>query len=255
MPTIEDNLAHWTGYDWQRSGDEWSEVWGGTHALWHGTLMPRIAPFLRNASTILEIAPGFGRITQFLTDHCSRLIVVDLAERCVEACRQRFRDVPHIECHTNDGCSLPMVPDRSIDFVISFDSLVHAEIRAIRGYLEEMTRAFRPDGVGFIHHSNVGAFVDAESGEVAIDNRHWRGATVSAELFREACRDFELSCILQEVINWGGPHLTDCFSVFTPRGACWDRPPRVVENPGFMDEAVRLGNTVGMYSPDQRKAE
>jgi len=80
MADVEQNLAVWESWDWSQQGDEWSASWGGTPALWHGALLPRIHSFVPTG-TILEIAPGYGRWTQYLKDLCERLLVVDLARQ------------------------------------------------------------------------------------------------------------------------------------------------------------------------------
>src|SRR5687767_15634669 len=43
------------------------------------------------------------------------------------ACRERFVGDPRLEFHVNNGTSLDAAGTGSIDFVFSFDSLVHAE--------------------------------------------------------------------------------------------------------------------------------
>ena len=127
MADTESNLEIWNeSWDWSGRGDEWSDWWGGTPALWFGALLPRIHAFLP-AETILEIGPGYGRWSQYLKGLCRRLVLVDLAERCIEHCRGRFADASNIEYHVNDGRSLAMVEDGSVDLAFSFDSLVHAE--------------------------------------------------------------------------------------------------------------------------------
>ena len=109
MPSIEENLSVWNrSYDWSQEGDEWSSAWGGPEAEWFGTILPRIHALIP-AGTILEIAPGFGRWTHYLKDHCERLIVVDLSEKCIEACKTRFSSSAHITYHVNDGRSLEMI--------------------------------------------------------------------------------------------------------------------------------------------------
>lgn len=248
VPSIEENLARWTTYDWSRHDEEWSEVWGNSSALWHATLLPRIEVFLQESRSILEIAPGYGRFTRFLKDHCGRLVLVDLTARCIEACRERFSDEDHIDYHVNDGLSLGMVADRSIDFAFSFDSLVHADRDVVLSYLREFARVLSPTGVAFVHHSNMAAFADPADGTLTIENRHWRSTTVSAATVRAASAEIGLACPLQEVVNWGVPDLTDCLSVVTRRGSRWDREHRLVENPGFMDEALRIGGIVDLYS-------
>ncbi len=253
MPTIEENLAGWTAYDWNRQGEEWSQAWNGTEHLWWGTLYPRIMGFIP-AGTVLEIAPGFGRITHFLKDACDRLIGVDLTSRCIEACGERFRGDPHVELHVNDGLSLGMIADGSIDFAFSFDSLVHAEAEVLLSYARELGRKLSPTGVGFIHHSNLGAFVDPETGELPYPPPHSRTASMSARLFRRFCDDAGLSCQRQEIVNWGGYILHDCFSVFTRAGSPLAGPCVIWENPGFMNEAQALGSVARHYTPLSRKA-
>jgi len=137
VPTTEENLRSWSEtYDWPEGGEEWSKVWGGSEAQWSFVIHPRIHLFLPT-DTILEIAPGYGRWTQYLSPQCRRLVGVDLSATCVEACTRRFAQVPHASFQQNDGYSLAAIADHSIDFAFSFDSLVHAEQDVLAAYLRE----------------------------------------------------------------------------------------------------------------------
>ena len=113
---------------------------------------------------MLEIAPGYGRITQFLHPRCDRLTVVDLNETCISACRQRFARRPHITYNVNDGRSLAAAEDSAVDFALSFDSLVHADAHVIEGYLKQLATKLTADGVAVLHHSNAGAYRAAQDG-------------------------------------------------------------------------------------------
>jgi hypothetical protein len=111
MPTVEQNSNLWNqNYDWSHGGDEWSACWGGPEAQWFGAILPRIHAFLP-ADTILEIAPGFGRWTQFPKDYCRHLIVVDLSERCIEQCEKSLYPEFSIEYRVDDGKSLEFLAD------------------------------------------------------------------------------------------------------------------------------------------------
>ena len=249
MGTVEQNREYWSSsYPWPGSGDEWSIAWGGTEYLWHGTIFPRISAFVP-AGTILEIAPGYGRCTRYLKDLCDKLIVVDLAENCIEACRKRFTSSSHIEYLVNDGKSLDAVENGSIDFVFSWDSLVHAESDVLRSYLEQLSSKLKPGGYGFIHHSNIGALRDGENGELAVENRHWRAESMTAELFREYCGDAGLTCISQELVGWGRTDLTDSLSVFTRDAIGSYGEPVRLDNPEFMQEARRLKQISELFNP------
>lgn len=248
MPSVEDNLLTWgRDYDWPEGGHEWSSIWGGTDILWGGMLNPRIRCFVPTDS-ILEIAPGFGRITSYLIPRCNAYTGIDLAERCVLKCRNTFSEIMHASFHTTDGYSLPGVKDRSIDFAFSFDSLVHSESDVLEAYAHELARVLRPDGFAFLHHSNVGEYRDPVSGELTISNDHWRGSSMSARLMRDYATKAGIRCVAQEIINWGSPHLTDCFSLLMARPPSTSTETQIVKNPNFMDRAVDLGRAARLFA-------
>jgi SAM-dependent methyltransferase len=229
--------------------------------LWARSLRPRIGRLLP-ARSVLEIAPGYGRWTSYLLEECDRLIGVDITDHCVDVCRERFGGMREARFFVNDGASLSMVADASIDFAFSFDSLVHVEAPQIQSYLEELARTLTPGGAAFLHHSNLGAYADARSGSVPafVVERHWRATTMSARAFRIASAAAGLRCVSQEIINWigrdtevdrhqlPGPHLplTDCLSVVVrePAGA----PVRVYINRRFVDEWRQLIDLATVYA-------
>lgn len=221
--------------------------------------MPRINRFLPTG-TILEIAPGGGRWTQFLNRFCDRLIGVDLSPVCIDICQRRFSADPRREFHVNDGCSLEMVKDRSIDFVFCFDSLVHAEADAVDGYLRQLVRKLTPDGAGFIHHSNLGdcqrpfmeKFLPERVKELFIrrgylESSHLRAPSMTARRFEESCTAAGLQCISQELINWRGSRLIDCLSTFTLPGSRWAQPNQRRANTKFMSEAAAIASYARLY--------
>jgi SAM-dependent methyltransferase len=260
VPTVDENIEEWgSRHGWSQSGDEWSGPWGGTEPLWWGTVHPRIRGFLP-AGHILEIAPGFGRITAYLRPLCSRLTLVDLNERCISACRERFSGADNIEYHVNDGRSLEMVDDGSVDFAFSFDSLVHADASVIEAYLGQLAAKLAPDGVAFLHHSNSGSFAQpirrwaAQARSEALGervvrrlNRNWRSEDMTAERFSELAAAAGLRCVAQETVNWLARLPNDCFSVVTGAGSKWDRPPRAERNLGFMGEMRRIRRVSDLY--------
>jgi SAM-dependent methyltransferase len=260
---VDENAAFWADYDWARAGEEWSEGWGGSHAQWYGVVLPRIARFLP-ASSMLEIAPGHGRWTTYLREHCDTLAVVDLDEACIAACKQRFAGDDRITYHVNDGRSLEMIDDESVDFVFSFDSLVHADAEVVASYLRELARTLAPDGVGFLHHSNAGRYRRyfelqdrIPRGRVRerlyrwrlLDRPRWRARDMTAERFREACEAAGLRCIGQEIVNWTTRRLIDCLSTVTRPSSRWERPNRVLVNRHFSAEATGIKRRALLYSP------
>ncbi|MBA3354730.1 MAG: class I SAM-dependent methyltransferase [Pyrinomonadaceae bacterium] len=263
MPTIEQNIKLWSGkHEWSDRGDNWSRHWGGVESEWFGAIFPRIHAFLPTG-TILEIGSGFGRWTQYLKNHAAHLIIVDLVESCIESCKQRFSSDSHITYHVNDGQSLAMVPDESIDFVFSFDSLVHVEAKVIEAYLGQLANKLKRHGVGFIHHSNIDEYRHLFSLDSKIRGPYklkkflrriglleadwWRAHDMSASLFERYCEEVGLQCISQELVNWQGKRLIDAFSLFTRKESMCARPNRIFRNYDFMEEAKYISYLSPMY--------
>jgi len=238
-------------YDWKEAGEEWSAPWGSSAAQWTGTILPRIREFLPTG-TILEIAPGFGRWTHYLKDYCNELCAVDKSSECVEACRRRFAADSHVHCYLNDGRSLAMIPDDSVDFVFSFDSFVHPNPDVIEAYLRELGVKLKRGGKGFIHHSNFGEYANTLRERLPeivakplikakiLDWAHHRNPGMSAELFRTMCEQHGLHCISQELVNWRGRRLIDCLSLFERSDSAPQNPTKIGRNPNFMREAERI---------------
>jgi ubiquinone/menaquinone biosynthesis C-methylase UbiE len=271
MATVSENRRCWNDeYEWPAEGDEWSAQFGGTEALWWFALYPRIHRFLP-AQTILEIAPGYGRWTQFLKARCQAMIAVDISHKCVEHCKARFASEAHIKFHVNDGTSLAAVPDGSIDFVFSFDSLVHVEKDVIQSYLAQLGRKLTSDGVGFIHHSNIGTYAgrlrfmeyynrlpyvfrrkvlteEKISALLSINLQAGRANSMTGALFREYCQQAGLKCLSQETINWNsGRCLIDGISVFARPNSRWDREPAHLENRQFVKSASLTTRLAELY--------
>ena len=238
-------------YDWKEAGEEWSAPWGTSRAQWDSTIFPRIRDCLP-AGTILEIAPGFGRWTHFLKDYCDELWAVDRSSECIEACRRRFASTPHVRCCLNDGRSLSMIPDASVDFVFSFDSFVHTKRDVVEAYLRELSAKLKIGGKGFIHHSNFGEYVNSPRERLPdalakpliklqiLDWAHHRNPGMTAALFRDLCEQNGLHCITQELVNWRGRRLIDCLSLFVRSDSAEENATKIIRNPNFMREAARI---------------
>ena len=84
---------------WENDGHEWSKSFGTTENLWNNYLFDDIKEF--RGKKILEIAPGYGRITQFLSILASELIVIDLNENCINKTREKYQITDNKKNHKN----------------------------------------------------------------------------------------------------------------------------------------------------------
>jgi ubiquinone/menaquinone biosynthesis C-methylase UbiE len=193
---------------WVMDGHEWSKSFGTTENLWNNEIFEKIKEF--RGKKILEIAPGFGRITQFLSILAGELIVVDLNPRCIEKTREKLKN--HVLAYfVNDGKSIPKVRDNSQDLVFSFDSFVHMHANVTEEYIKEIHRVLKPGGHSFIHHSWYYGGEDTSFSNIA------GRANMTPEQFKELVNLYGMEIISQDVIQfeplglWNG---TDCISIF-----------------------------------------
>jgi len=240
MATVSENKQFYESYNWALGGLEWSCQWGSTSTLWRKTLEPRLASYLPAARTV-EIGCGHGRISEWLaTQTTEHLYLFDIIEHCIDACAKRFENKSGISCLLADGSSLPGISDSSVDLIVSFYSLVHANRETVEAYVTECERVLSANGVVFLHHSNAGAYYRPESAET--DDRQrllakYRDTSMSATCMREIAEENNLSCIYQECVNWDVEEiLADCFSTLVRPDSHHDRVYEMKLNHQFRRE-------------------
>jgi ubiquinone/menaquinone biosynthesis C-methylase UbiE len=178
---------------WTDGGHEWSKSFGTTENLWNNYLFEPLKKF--RGKKILEIAPGHGRITQFLSILASEIVVVDLNETCIEQTKKKLGS--HVkEYHVNDGQSLSSIPSESVDLVFSFDSFVHMHKNVVQSYVKEISRVLVKGGHGFIHHSCLQGGQD-----YSFKNLGGR-ANMNPELFKSFVDENNMNIISQDSIQF-----------------------------------------------------
>ncbi len=155
--TIENNKHKWDKeYHWRQHGDEWdgqARYCRQPYDVWKGSLIEHlILPHVAQTTTALEIAPGHGRWSQILADRVDKLTLVDLSPSCIDHCKKILSDKSHVKFHVNDGKSLTVIPDDSLDFIWSFDAFVHIDKTTTASYISEFSRVLKTGGKTIIHH-------------------------------------------------------------------------------------------------------
>jgi SAM-dependent methyltransferase len=193
---------------WDEGGHEWSKSFGTTENLWNKFIFDDIKDF--RGKKILEIAPGHGRWTQFLSILASELLVVDLNPTCIEKTKEKLGH--HVLAYfVNNGNDLPRVRNNTQDLVFSFDSFVHFHKNVINDYLKEIYRVLKPGGSAYIHHSWL------EGGSDYSFHNYAGRSTMDPETFKRLVEENGMTIIEQKTIkfdplgNWDG---TDTVSIF-----------------------------------------
>ena len=259
MATIEENRAFWNDrFHWGKHlGDVWSDHWGGPEAQWRWCVYPRIRQHLP-AGTILEIGSGMGRWSQFLRGCSEKLILFDISPRCLDVCRERFGE-EGLEYRLGDGRTLRPLPDRSVDFAFSFESLIHTEADDLVSYLQDLARVLKPGAVCFLHHSNLAwyrgyyrwveripkSLRELLQSRGILDFDGWRAPSVSHLGVKRAAEELGLFLLSQELVPWGGKRLIDCFTVLSLSEP--QRPYSLLENHDFVRRGAEIARLADAY--------
>lgn len=187
MHSAKLNRLIWDAWNWEKdAGDEWtySDEW--KQSLIDNVLLK----YIEKGSSILEIGPGGGRWSETLQSIASDLTLVDISDKCIQVCKQRFSHCNNVAYHVTEGSNLDFIGDQSIDFIWSYDVFVHIAPEDTDHYLKEFSRVLKNGGRGIIHHPKEGGL-----------HGGWR-SSMTDELFVRLLSRNNLSLVTQ-FDSWG----------------------------------------------------
>lgn len=180
-----------------------------------------IFPLIRDLefTTVLDLACGHGRNSEFLRRHTKSPHLVDINQSCIDACRMRFgdtKDGTRFRYHVTDGNHLKMIENERITLVYSWDSMVHFDKLIIRDYLLDIQRVLKPGGSAFLHHSNYGERAPDSNWATNTGTR----SDMSGKIMREYAAATGLDVVLQDIhgrAEGRGEDGLDCVSILHKR--------------------------------------
>lgn len=214
LNTLRDNYSIWNAQSWAQYGEEWtldvSKFRGLDPNQWKADLLATmLKPYVKSNSVIVEIGPGGGRWTEQLLPFSDKLYLIDISEKALEVCRQRFgyeNRVRFIQvCDQGDSfIKREEIDDQSIDFIWSYDVFVHINPNDINKYLRDFARVMKSHSMGVIHH--------AGSYKASLDRLHYFRSNIDARFFNHLLKTHDFQVITQ---NSEMPHFPgDVITVF-----------------------------------------
>ena len=196
---------------------EWDKYYKEAEIMANSQFESIIKPFvdkfslLNSNSVILDFACGRGRIANIIKDKCRTLICCDISEEAINYCKERFINQKNVICIVGEENKIN-IEDNSIDFIYSWDAMVHFNYRHIDRYLCEFFRILNYGGYVFIHHSNLlNNDLVEEKSETWFENIHCR-SNVGKEDIKFIASKYGFEIICQETLDWGIKNL-DCISI------------------------------------------
>ena len=180
---------------------DWLNVFWGENTLFY-QMFKKL-----DITDVIELAVGRGRHVQKYIDKANSITVVDILQKNIDICKERYKNYNHIHYYCNNGYDLSELTDNSYTAIFSYDAMVHFEMMDIYNYLKEMHRVLKKGGCALIHHSNNHSDYKA-SFQNAVNVRNYMSRDLFAYLAYRA--GFEI--VEQNIIDWGVKDL-DCISL------------------------------------------
>lgn len=109
---------------------------------------------------LLEIAVGYGRLSQHLFQYCNNFYGIDLNQCCIDYCVENFGSYGTFK--VCDGLTIPF-PNHKFDFIICLDSMVHVVSGIIESYLVDSLSKLSDNGIIIFHHASIGSSIGYRS--------------------------------------------------------------------------------------------
>jgi len=147
---------------------------------------------------VIELACGEGRHVKKYVNKAGNITLVDILDKNIKVCQERYKDCNNIRYYCNDGYDLKELKDNSYTALFTYDAMVHFEMMDIYSYLKDIYRVLKPNGMALFHHSNNGE----DYRNNFLSNKHCRNF-MSKEIFAYLAYKCGFEIVEQYIIDWG----------------------------------------------------
>lgn len=161
-----------------------------------------------NLENVIELACGRGRHVPKYRSESGHITLVDILERNIEFCKERFKDFQNISYYCNDGYDLKELRSGQYTSLFTYDAMVHFELMDINSYLKETYRLLVPGGRALFHHSN-----NTEDYRITYASAKHGRNFMSKDVFAFLAYRIGFRILDQNVIDWGGVPGLDCITL------------------------------------------
>jgi SAM-dependent methyltransferase len=143
MALTQDYEAVWSGYAKRFKGAALGEEWS-TPERDQAIFKKYMHEHLQRGANIVELGVGGGKFTAMAMPFAAKLYGLDISSEMLALTAERLKDDRFVPVKT-DGRSID-IPDSSIDFFFSFDSMVHIFPNDLYAYIAAMGKFLKRGG-------------------------------------------------------------------------------------------------------------
>jgi ubiquinone/menaquinone biosynthesis C-methylase UbiE len=161
-----------------------------------------------NISNVIELACGRGRHVPKYLEKAGQITLVDILEKNIDYCKERFKGERKIYYYKNNGFNLEQLENEAYTAVFCYDAMVHFEMMDIYSYLVDIYRVLKKGGGVLLHHSNYSDDYTASFATAPIGR-----SFMSKKCFAYLAYRAGFEVIEQHVIDFDGVKDIDCITL------------------------------------------
>ena len=127
-----------------------------------------------NNSVVLDLGCGYGRFVEFYVPIASFVYAVDVIDYIIDICKTKYAGIKNVAFIKNNGYSLEMIDDSSIDLISCYNVFQHIPRKATQSYLKEFSRIIKPNGIIIIQFSGAQSNNDKRYNDVGLDTKDYK---------------------------------------------------------------------------------
>lgn len=161
-----------------------------------------------NVEKTVELACGRGRHVPQYIAYAKEVMLVDILEKNINYCKERFKEESKVHYYVNNGYDLADLKSGEYTALFTYDAMVHFEMLDIFQYLKETKRILSKGGKALFHHSN-----NTEDYRITFSTGKSGRNYMSKQLFAHLADRAGLTVVDQQVIDWGKAPNLDCLTL------------------------------------------
>jgi len=125
-------------------------------------------------TVVLDLGCGYGRFVEFYAPLASFVYGVDVTAYIIDICKTKYAGIENVEFIKNNGYTLEMIDDNSIDLVSCYTVFQHIPRKATQSYIKEFSRILKPDGRIIIQFQGVKSNNDKAYNDVGLEKKVYK---------------------------------------------------------------------------------
>ena len=125
-------------------------------------------------TVVLDLGCGYGRFIEFYVPLASFVYGIEITDYIIDICKTKFAGIKNVKFIKNNGYSLKMIDDNSIDLVSCYAVFQHIPRKATYSYFKEFSRILSSYGEIIVQFQGVENNNNKTYNDVGLDEKSYK---------------------------------------------------------------------------------